>query len=359
LQPAWEQRNLKVMADARPVGALLVNLGTPDSPEVRDVRRYLREFLCDPRVIDLPAPLRLALVYGVILPLRPRRSAAQYASIWIPEGSPLRVYSEALRAAVERELGPEFRVALAMRYGQPSIDAALDALVAGDVERIVVVPLFPQYSSAATGSALERVLAALARRANVPAVSTVNAFYGHPAFVAALAEVTRTALAGFDAEHVLFSFHGLPERQIRASDPTGRHCLARAECCAAIGPENRDCYRAQSFATARALAAALALPADRWSVSFQSRLGRAAWIAPATDRMLPELAARGVRRLAVACPSFVADCLETLEEIGIRAREQWRELGGEELRLTPCVNAAPRFVAGVAQMVRDAAGARR
>ncbi len=347
------------MRDARPTGALLVNLGTPDSPSVGDVRHYLREFLSDPRVIDLPAPARRALLELVILPFRPRRSAAQYASIWREDGSPLRVFSEAIRAGVECALGPDFRVALAMRYGRPSIDAAVERLLGDGVERVVVVPLFPQYSSAATGAALERALAALARRTNVPAVSTVTSFFDHPAFVGALAHVTREALADFAADHLLLSFHGLPERQIRASDPSGRHCLARADCCAAIGADNRDCYRAQCFATSHALARALGLAADRWSVAFQSRLGRAPWISPATDRVLPELAARGVRRLAVACPSFVADCLETLEEIGVRAREQWRALGGEELRLVPCVNDDARFVAGVAELVRELAGGKR
>jgi ferrochelatase len=347
------------MAEARPVGALLVNLGTPDSPSVRDVRHYLREFLSDPRVIDLPAPLRAALLRLVILPFRPRRSAAQYASIWRPDGSPLLVHSEAIRAGVARALGAAFRVELAMRYGRPSIDWALDRLLAADVERIVVAPLFPQYSSAATGSALERTLDALARRPNVPPVSTVGAFFENPGFIEALAHVVREALADFEPEHLLLSYHGLPERQIRASDPTGRHCLADADCCAAVGPLNRDCYRAQCFATSRALARALGLDAHEWSVAFQSRLGRAAWIGPATDRVLPELAARGVRRLAVACPSFVADCLETLEEIGVRAHEQWSALGGEELRLAPCVNADARFVDALAELVRGVAGGKR
>jgi ferrochelatase len=344
------------MGDSRPPGALLLNLGTPDSPSVGDVRHYLREFLSDARVIDLPAPARAALVRFAIPPFRSRRSAAQYASIWRDDGSPLLVFSEAIRAAVERALGPDFRVALGMRYGRPGIDAALDALLTADVQRIVVVPLFPQYSSAATGSALERVLVSLARRTNVPALSTVTSFFDDPAWIAALAHVTGAALEGFAADHLLLSFHGLPERQLHAGDPSGRHCLSRADCCAAIGPGNRDCYRAQCFANARALAAALGLGPDEWSVSFQSRLGRAAWTSPATDRALPELAARGVRRLAVACPSFVADCLETLEEIGVRAREQWRALGGEELRLVPCVNDDPRFVAGLAALVRGLAG---
>lgn len=333
-------------------GVLLVNLGSPDAPTPRAVRRYLREFLGDPRVLDMPALGRWLLLNLVILPTRPRRSAEAYEKVWTPEGSPLLVYGRALRDALRKELGDDWCVELAMRYGVPSIDAALERLAAADVDRIVVVPLFPQYASASTGSALDAVYAAAAERNNVPPLAVVPSFYAEPGFVRALTAVARELPEERRPDHLLISFHGLPERQVKASDTTGKHCLASETCCDAIGPANRFCYRAQCHATARALAESLGLRREHWTLSFQSRLGRTPWIKPYTDEVLPELFERGIRRLAVACPSFVADCLETIEEIGIRAREQWLELGGEDLVLVPCVNDHPLWVEALATWVR-------
>jgi ferrochelatase len=339
------------MAD-RPIGVMLVNLGTPESPTPRHVRRYLSQFLSDPRVLDMPAPIRWLLLRFVILPFRPRASSRAYASIWTPQGSPLLIHSVALRDALATALGDRYRVELAMTYGEPSIDGAFDRLQQADVERIVIVPLYPQYASSSTGSALSAVFGRASARAVVPDLQIVGAFYDDPSFIAAVVDASGGRLAGFRADHVLMSYHGLPERQVRNADPGG-HCLARESCCDAIGPENRNCYRAQCFATSRTIASALGLGRDQWSVSFQSRLGSTPWILPHTDRTLEQLAARGVRRVAILCPSFVADCLETLEEIGIRAREQWtRELGGEDLLLLPCVNSHPTFVDAVASLVR-------
>jgi ferrochelatase len=334
-------------------GVLLVNLGTPGSARTADVRRYLREFLGDPRVLDMHPIARKLLLEGVILPLRPRRSAAAYRCIWTEEGSPLLVWGRALRDGVAGALGSGFEVALGMRYGAPSIRSALDALREAGVDKIVVLPLFPQYSSAATGSALAKVFEELARWNDIPATHTIASFFDHPAFISAFAETTREQLADFGADHLLFSYHGLPEAHVRASDATGQHCLAGEGCCDALVDANRSCYRAHCFATTRALASALELEAEGHSVAFQSRLGRTPWIQPYTDLRLPELAAEGVKRLAVICPAFVADCLETLEEIGIRAAEQWRELGGEELRLVTSLNAEPAWVEAVAGMVRE------
>ncbi len=334
-------------------GALLVNLGTPRSPRPRDVRRYLREFLSDPLVLDMPAAARWLLLHAVILPFRPRRSAAAYAKIWTDEGSPLLVHGRALRSAVAERLGDDFAVELAMRYGEPAIGGALDRLAAAGVRRIVALPLYPQYSLAATESTVQEVTRA-ARRARAPEVAFLPPFYDAPGFLGATARLARERLEAFRPDFVLMSYHGLPERQVRRTDRTGRHCLEREDCCAAVSAANRDCYRAQCFATTRALAAALALPPERTGTAFQSRLGRTPWIEPYTDRVLPELAARGVRRLAVLCPSFVADCLETIEEIGIRAREQWASCGGESLLLVPCVNAEPDWADAVAQMFRQA-----
>jgi len=334
-------------------GVLLVNLGTPDSTRTGDVRRYLREFLGDPRVLDMHPIARWLLLELVILPRRPRHSAAAYRSIWTEKGSPLRVWGRALATSVADTLGPHFEVALGMRYGAPSIRSALGALQDAGVDEIVVLPLFPQYSSAATGSALAEVFERLAEQRDIPKVHAIASFFDHPAFVAAFAKTGREQLAEFGADHVLFSYHGLPESQVRASDPSGRHCLADAGCCNALCKANRSCYRAQCYATTHALAAALELDPGRHSTAFQSRLGRTPWIQPYTDARLPELAAAGVKRLAVICPAFVADCLETLEEIGIRGAEQWRKLGGEELRLVTSLNAEPAWVDAVAGMVRE------
>jgi ferrochelatase len=333
-------------------GALLLNLGTPDSTAVSDVRRYLREFLSDPRVIDIPRVLRWLLVQLIIVPFRAPKSAQAYAKIWTQQGSPLLVNSRALSEAVAKELGGTWVVELAMRYREPSIRAALERLAEANVDRLVVFPLFPQYAEASTGSALAKVHDETARSAFSPELTTIPAFYDDPGFTSAVAEVARAPLRDFDPDFVLFSYHGLPERQIHASDHSGNHCLQRDDCCASIIDANRDCYRAHCYATTRAVTQALELPPDRFSTSFQSRLGRTPWIQPFTDHVLPQLATRGIRRLAVLCPSFTADCLETLEEIGIRAADQWKALGGEALTLIPAVNAHPLWVQAVADRLR-------
>lgn len=339
------------------VGVLLVNLGTPASPAVGDVRRYLHEFLSDPRVLDTHPVARALLLYGVVLPFRPRRSAAAYAKVWLDEGSPLLVHSRALREAVAKDLGDAYRTELAMRYGEPSIEGALRRLSERGATRLVVVPLFPQYAGSSTGSALERVYGLAASHWNVASLRVVEPFYAEPDFIRALAAVAQPELAEFAPDYVLMSYHGLPERQVHKSDLSGSHCLARADCCDAIEGANTHCYRAQCYATSRALARELGLESAKYGVSFQSRLGRTPWIQPFTDLVLPDLAARGVRRLAVLCPSFVADCLETVEEIGIRGRQQWSELGGEALHLVPCLNGQPQWAASLASWVRRAAEA--
>lgn len=333
-------------------GVLLVNLGTPEAPETAPVRRYLRQFLGDPRVLTLPGPLRWLLLNLVILPTRPAKSAAAYRKIWTPEGSPLLIHSQALTAGVSDALGGDYRVELAMRYGQPSIERGLGALEAAGVDRIVVLPLFPQYASSVTASVSAEVMRVLDQQGDYPPIEILGAFHDDPGFIEPWAAFAGPDLASFGADHVLFSFHGLPEDQIRASDPTGRHCLSSERCCDAPGASLRRCYRAQCFGTAAALAEALGLDHDQYSVSFQSRLGPRPWIRPFTDEVLPALSERGVKRLAVFCPSFVADCLETLEEIGLRLREQWTEDGGEALWLSPCPNGDRRFAEGVAGWIR-------
>jgi len=339
-------------------GLLLVNLGTPDAPRTGPVRRYLREFLSDPRVVDIHPVGRWLLLNLVILPVRPARSAEAYRKVWMPEGSPLLVHSRALEAAVRERLGGEYEVALAMRYGNPSIPDALASLRARGVSDFTVLPLYPQEAASSSASSLARVYELLAAGWDVPNVRAVPAFHSHPAFLDAFTQVARPVIADARADHVLFSFHGVPQRHVVKSDPTGRHCLASEGCCDVLTDANRHCYRAQCFATARGLAERLGLPREGWSVSFQSRLGRTPWVKPYTDLVLPELAKRGVRRLAVMCPAFVADCLETLEEVGLRAREQFVQEGGESLTLVPSLNAHPAWVDAVVRLVRESDGAR-
>jgi len=341
------------VASAGPAGAtgcLLIQLGTPVSPSVRDVRRYLAQFLADPRVVDLPAPLRRLLLHGVILRIRPRRSAAAYRQIFGPEGSPLRVHGQALAEAVGRELGAGTRVELAMRYGEPSIATGVARLIERGAARIAVIPLFPQRAASSTGSALAELYRAAARPFDVPPLRVADPFFDHPGFLDSVAECIREAAGEWPPEHLLLSYHGLPERHVRRSGGPG--CLEGPDCCEKPGARLARCYRAQCYATSRALIRLLGLPAERVTTAFQSRLGRTPWIRPYTDEVMASLAARGVRRLLVACPSFVADCLETLEEIGIRGAERWRNLGGEELRLAPCPNDRPRFASAVAEIAR-------
>ncbi len=333
-------------------GLLLINLGSPEEPTTPAVRRYLREFLSDPRVIDINPVGRALLLNLVILPFRPAKSAEAYRKIWTDAGSPLLVHGRALAERVQAGLGDGWRVELAMRYGAPSIASAMSRLA--DADRIVVFPLYPQYAASSTGSSVEEAFRVAGSRWVVPPLSVVGDFYAEAGFLDAFAAVGAPVVAeGYD--HVLYSFHGLPERQIRKSDPSGAHCLARPDCCDRVDGVNRSCYRAQCYATAAAIAGRLGLTPDRWSVAFQSRLGRTPWIRPYTDEVLPQLAAAGHKRVAVFCPAFVADCLETLEEIGIRAKESFRAAGGEKLTLVPSLNSSPRWVAAVTALARAAA----
>lgn len=341
--------------DTRPIGVLLIQLGTPDSTEVSDVRRYLREFLSDPRVIDIPAPARALLLNAVILPFRPRRSAEQYEKIWTEAGSPLTIHTETLAQRLQETLGDGYRVAFGMRYQSPSLETAVTQLVAANCDQIVALPLFPQYSSAATGSALEEALRVIGGRWNVVNVTTISDFFDDPGFVAAVADVARPHVDSYQPDHVVFSYHGLPEKQVKKSDPTGEWCLTQPNCCDQMVEANRFCYRAQCFATTRSVAEHLGLESGSYSTTFQSRLAGQKWIEPYTDVEVEDLQANGVRRLAVLTPSFTADCLETLEEIGIRLREQWTRIGGQDLLLVPCLNASPPWVSAVADMVRGVA----
>lgn len=338
-------------------GLLLCNLGTPDDPSPSSVRRYLRQFLSDPRVLDIHPLARWALLNLIILPTRPAKSAAAYRQIWDQRGSPLLAHSQDLAAAVRERMGPGWAVELGMRYQRPSIASAIDKLRAAGADRVVVFPLYPQYSASSTGSSNQEVFRIVSRFWVTPALSFLEPFYQDRGFIDAFAEQGAPILARERPDHVLMSFHGLPERHMRKADDSGRHCLASDGCCDRMLEVNRNCYRAQCYATARALAGRLALPPGAFSVSFQSRLGRTPWIRPYTDLVLPQLAAAGQRRVVVFCPAFVADCLETLEEIGIRARRDFLAAGGESLTLVPSLNATPRWVEAVVALARGEAGA--
>lgn len=309
-------------------GLLLINLGTPNSADKAAVRSYLREFLTDKRVIDLPKPIRTLLVYLFILPFRTKKSAHAYHLIWTKQGSPLLWHSQNLVKELQLSLKEDYQVALGMRYGQPSISSALNDLK--DCNKITILPLYPQYSSAATGSSLEKVMMLLSKQESIPSVSIIRDFHQHPSYIHAQAQTIKSNLPeGF---HLLLSYHGIPERHIHK---TGCANICTDGC---LLNSNKNCYMAQCYQTSRLLAENLKLTQDQYNTSFQSRLGKTPWIKPYTDEVLKQLATKGIKKLAIACPSFVADCLETLEEIGMRAKEQWMSLGGDEFVLIPSLN---------------------
>ncbi|WP_454783309.1 ferrochelatase [Legionella sp. WA2022007384] len=326
-------------------GLLLINLGTPDSTSRRDIKRYLREFLTDKRVIDLPAMVRYFLVYGLIVPFRSKNTAHAYQSIWTSRGSPLMVYSQDLAISIQQRLGAQYQVALGMRYGAPSIEQALNELESCD--EITILPVYPQYSAAATGSSIEEVMRVLAQRNVIPSLRVHRDFYYHPAYLASQSEVIQNHLE--KEFHLLFSYHGIPERHIIK---TGCDTICSKDC-HLTSLKNRACYRAQCFETSRLLAKELNLEAHQYTTAFQSRLGKTPWIKPYTDEVLFELIERGVQHLAVVCPSFTVDCLETLEEIGMRLKERWHDLGGKKFTLIPCLNTHKSWVEAIAQLVES------
>lgn len=334
-------------------GVLLLNLGSPDSPEPGDVKRYLNEFLSDPYVIDIPYIFRMLLLKLFILPFRPQKSSEAYKKIWGPRGSPLVYHSEDLQLKVQKNLGPDYVVDLAMRYGKLSIQGALERLHAQELSSLVIIPLYPQYSYAATESSIVRCKKLLKKMGSQLPVRFLEYFYDHPDFIESVLEQGRAVLAKGNYDHVMFSFHGVPERQIRRCDQSSDHCLNLDSCCDKISAVNAKCYRAQCYQTARVLAKRLSLKDKDYTVAFQSRLGRTPWIRPYTDVLLKELADRSVRRIALFSPSFVADCLETLEEIEIRGRADFKNYGGEELTLVPSLNSSDTWARAVAELARS------
>ncbi|MDB6050382.1 MAG: ferrochelatase [Pseudomonas sp.] len=324
---------------------LLVNLGSPASTKVADVRSYLNQFLMDPYVIDVPWPVRRLLV-SLILIKRPEQSAHAYASIWWEQGSPLVVLSQRLQQAMVKEWtqGP---VELAMRYGEPSIGTVLTRLAARGIQKVTLAPLYPQFADSTVTTVIEEAKRAVKAKSLNIQFSLLQPFYDQPEYLDALVENARPHLQQAH-DHLLLSFHGLPERHLHKLDPTGDHCFKGADCCQTASPEViATCYRAQCLRTAKLFAERLGLADGKWSVSFQSRLGRAKWIEPYTEARLAVLAQEGVKKILVMCPAFVADCIETLEEIGDRGKEQFRDAGGEELVLIPCLNDDPHWAAAL------------
>lgn len=331
------------MSTPKKLGVILLNTGSAASPHVPDVRVYLRQFLSDPRIIDLPAWQRWIIVNCFVLPFRPKKTGEAYEAIWTERGSPLLAFSEDFRDALQAKM-PEAIVKIGMAYGAPKIGDSLDELMAAGVERILVVPMFPQYASATTGSVVECVYKHCAEQWNVPALSVLPPYFDDPGYLDSWKEVAAPALADFKPDHVLLSYHGLPERQVKKCDPSGRHCLVKEHCCDVEVPANRMCYRRHCVETGKALVARLGLQEGAYSITFQSRLGRDPWLKPATDETIEQLAKRGVKRLAILSPAFVADCLETLEELGMQGKESFIEHGGEDLLLVPSLNAHPAWV---------------
>jgi len=325
-------------------GILLVNLGTPDSPQTPDVRKYLNEFLMDGRVIDVNPVLRTFLVRGIITPFRSPKSAKLYQEIWSKEtGSPLLHYSIIQQKLLQERLGDEYQVELAMRYQTPSIEDALDRLKANLVESIRVIPMFPQYASASTGSVMDKVMELVRTWQTIPNISFLNSFHNEPSMIKAFAENSkRYGVENFD--HVLFSFHGLPQRQLIKCDHTGTYCLKKDGCCETLNDVNKFCYSAQSHDTARLIAEELGIPKEKYTICFQSRLGNDPWVQPYTSEIVAKLAKEGKKRMLVFCPAFVADCLETVYEVSQEYNEEFKALGGEHIQLVESLNDNPLFI---------------
>ena len=329
-------------------GVLLVNLGSPDSASVPDVRKYLGEFLMDGRVLDTPFPIRWGIVHLAILPSRPAQSAEAYEKIWTPEGSPLVVTSRKVQKKLQDRLS--LPVGLAMRYQNPSIESAIQKFHRDNIEELLVIPLFPHYAMSSFETAAVRVREVVAKIAPQMSITVVPPYYDHPGYIRALVASAEDSLKG-NFDHLLFSFHGIPERHLRKADPTRQHCLSTEQCCQHDSTALATCYRAQCFRTVEAFVEKANIPSCRYSVGFQSRLGRDPWLKPYTDLMIEGLGKAGVRKLLVICPSFVSDCLETLEEIGIRGKETFQHAGGAELKLIPCLNEHPLWIEALKTMV--------
>jgi ferrochelatase len=329
-----------------------MNLGSPDSTDVRDVKAYLNEFLMDERVIDYPYLLRLPLVRGVIVPKRVENSAHAYSTVWTDEGSPLIVLTNKLKHAVAAEI--PYPVSIAMRYGTPTPRAAFDELVAQspNLKTVTLLPLYPHYAMSSYETAVEYARKAHKKGNYKFELEVIKPFYNDEYYINALSESIAPYLKeAYD--HVLFSYHGLPERHMRKADVTGQHCMRSANCCTTPSPAHSTCYRHQCFATTQLVAGRLNIPLEKHSISFQSRLGREEWLKPYTAPLLEELPAKGIKKLVILCPAFVSDCLETLEEIAMAGKEAFLNAGGESFTFVPCLNVQPQWVQAIATWMRQ------
>jgi protoporphyrin/coproporphyrin ferrochelatase len=332
-------------------GVLLANLGSPDSPSIPDVRRYLKEFLMDGRVLDAPKPVRWMIVNLFILPFRPKNSAHAYQKIWQHDGSPLILFSKELRNKIADELS-EIPISLGMRYGNPSLKDAAEKLRNQGVEKVILVPLYPHYAMSSFETVVAKVQENESRVENPMRISVMPAFYNRESYIDALYRSATDSLSQpFD--HYLFSYHGLPERHLRKTDITGEHCLQMKECCSVQSSAHQFCYRHQVMETSQLFAGKAGLPEGKWSVAFQSRLGRDPWLTPNTADHVVDLAKHGVKRLWVIAPSFVSDCLETLEELKLQIADDFRSAGGEFFYYAPAMNTHESWIKSLASLIRE------
>ncbi|MFK7824079.1 MAG: ferrochelatase [Oligoflexales bacterium] len=332
-------------------GVLLINLGSPSSLTTSAIRSYLKEFLNDPRVIDINPIGRKALVHLIILPFRPRKTIKSYAKIWTKDGSPLIINTKSIKDKLAQTLGSAYQVDFAMRYGEPNLPDALERFK--DCDKLIIVPLYPHYATSSTGSTLAKVSEIFAKKWDVPNFKSVHSFYNHPGFIEPTAVKIENEASSFAWDHILFSYHGIPERHIEKSACT----YIKGPCKSKPCPENIEkpqfCYRYQCYQTSKLVAEKLNLKESEFSTSFQSRLGRTPWIKPYTDLYVEELHKKGVRNLMVTCPSFTADCLETTDEIGNELREQWLAYQGTSFKFVSCLNADTAWVEGLKNIVLE------
>jgi ferrochelatase len=332
-------------------GILLVNLGTPDSTSVADVRKYLREFLMDKRVIDIPFIPRWLLVNGIISTFRAPKSAAEYRKLFTERGSPLKYYTEDLSKLLQEKLGEHYLVVYGMRYQNPSIQYALEKIKEANCHSIHVIPLFPQYASATTGSVIDKVMEITMKWQIIPSVTFTSQFLEHKLFVKTVAEQGKRLMDQTNYDHFVFSYHGLPERQIIKGSIGGQCQLG--ECCSNFHDRNRFCYRAQCFHTTRLITEKLGIPDDKYTVCFQSRLGKDPWIQPYTEEILKELASKGIKKVLAFSPAFVSDCLETTIEVGETYQEEFILAGGEKWDLVPSLNVESSWVDCLEDLVKN------
>ena len=331
-------------------GVVLMNLGSPDSTSVKDVRKYLNEFLMDGRVIDKPYLFRKILVSGIIVPFRAPRSAEAYKSIWTKNGSPLIELTRRQQNALQEKLPDP--VEIAMRYGNPSVKHAFDELQKKSpaIEEVIAIPLYPHYAMSSYETAVEYARKIHKKYKYPFSLQFIKPFYNHANYIHALTESIQPYLAK-PYDHILFSYHGIPERHVLKTDSTGHHCLKVNNCCAVESPAHATCYRHQVITTTNLVANNLGIPPGKYSFSFQSRLGRDEWLKPYTAKRFEEMPKEGIRKLLIVCPAFVSDCLETLEEIGVEGKKSFIESGGESLTLIPCLNTQPLWIDALARFI--------